>query len=142
MWSQQIELSDRPSTEQPSGPSRARARPRRSVVPLQLLRDALDADVLTEVAEARAATGDFLHVGFGKPAPLPVGQPDALHPAWRTTTAQLRLGRLSPRDVQNVIMYLTIACNGLGVKNVGLLQRELVVLLCLVALDALDLGYI
>lgn len=122
--------------------SRDQAWPRRSVLPLQLLRDALDADVLPEVAEARAATGDFLYVGFGEPAPLPVRQPDALHPAWRTATAQLRPRQPSSRDVQNIIMSLTVAGDGLGVKDVGLLQRELVVLLGLVAFDALDLGYI
>lgn len=121
---------------------RDQAWPRRSVLPLQLLRDALDADVLPEVAEARAATGDFLYVGFGEPAPLPVRQPDALHPAWRTATTQLRPRQPSSRDVQSIIMSLTVAGDGLGVKDVGLLQRELVVLLGLVAFDALDLGYI
>lgn len=39
-------------------------------------------------------------------------------------------------------MSLTVAGDGLGMKDVGLLQRELVVLLGLVAFDALDLGYI
>ncbi|TNN37738.1 hypothetical protein EYF80_052098 [Liparis tanakae] len=34
------------------------------------------------VAEASAATGDFFHVGFGEPAPFPVGQSDAFDPAW------------------------------------------------------------
>ena len=61
----------------PPGPSRLLLRP------LQFLRDALDADVLPEVAETRAAARDFLHVRFGEPAPFPVGQADALHPAWR-----------------------------------------------------------
>lgn len=39
-------------------------------------------------------------------------------------------------------MSLTVAGDGLGVKDVGFLQRELIVLLCLVALDALHLGNI
>lgn len=59
---------------------------KRLVLPLQFLRDTFDADILSEVAEARAATCDFLHVGFGEPAPFPVRQSDAFHPAWRTTT--------------------------------------------------------
>lgn len=42
------------------------------VLALQFLRDTFDADIFSEVAEARAATRDFLHVGFGEPAPLPV----------------------------------------------------------------------
>lgn len=54
-----------------------------SVAPLQFLRDTFNADIFPEVAEASAATRDFLHVGFGEPAPLPVRQSDALHPAWR-----------------------------------------------------------
>lgn len=44
--------------------------------------------------------------------------------------------------MQNVIRHHTVAGDGLGVEDVGFLQRELIVLLCLVALDALDLGYI
>lgn len=43
-----------------------------SVLTLQFLRDTFDAHVFPEVAEARAATRDFLHIGFGEPAPLPV----------------------------------------------------------------------
>lgn len=128
---------------QQTHPSPDQAWPQWSVLPFQLLRDALDADVLPEVAEACAATGDFFHVGFGEPAPFPVRQPDALHPAWhQTATTQFRPRQPSSRDVQYVIVSLTVTGDGLGMKDVSLLQRELVMLLCLVALDALDLGYI
>lgn len=57
------------------------------VFPLQFLRDTFDANIFSEVAEACAATCDFLHVGFGEPAPFPVRQPDAFHPAWWKTTS-------------------------------------------------------
>lgn len=58
----------------------------RLVFPLQFLCDTFDADIFSEVAEASAATCDFFHVGFGEPAPFPVRQSDAFHPAWRMTT--------------------------------------------------------
>lgn len=63
---------------------------------LQFLGDTLDADVLSEVSETSAPTGDLLNVGFGEPAPLPVRQADALHPA--------------------------VTCHSLGLKNISLLQ--------------------
>jgi len=42
----------------------------------------------------------------------------------------------------NFIRALTVTRYGLGVENVGLLQRQLVMLLGLIAFDALNLGYI
>lgn len=43
-----------------------------SVLHPQFLCDTFDADILPQVAQACAAACDFLHVGFGEPATLPV----------------------------------------------------------------------
>lgn len=88
---------------------------------LQFLCDALDADILSEVAEASAATRYFLYVGFGEPAPLPVGQPDAFHPTWRHKTILRHQPAIA--HVRGSASELTVTCYGLGVKDVGLFQR-------------------
>lgn len=51
------------------------------VLTLQFLRDTFNANIFSEVAEARTATCDLLHVGFGEPAPFPIWQPNAFYPA-------------------------------------------------------------
>lgn len=143
---------------------------------LQFLCDTLDADIFSEVAEACTATRDFLHIGFGEPAPLPVRQSDAFHPAWKNITTLRNSNRppavvmdwwtsicvwlnrpwsgiykLAPAYKPNFLwpiwicfentillpiagvqvevlanreigLSFTVTCNGLGLKNISLLQ--------------------